>query len=204
PGVPSWPPREQRPGGHRRARWERVPAEATVRGMTPTTPPTTSPRAGLTVAGTVAVLIAAVLIIAGVFALYGDSRKDDDGYLSTGTKRFSTATRALESERLDIEIDGKAWIAGVEDLGDLRVEVAPAGGEPVFAGIGPERDVDRYLRGVGRTVLKDIDSSPCSARPVEHRGGRVPAPPAQQDFWAASTVGSGPQALHWTPGVGDW
>jgi len=172
--------------------------------MTPTTPPTTSPRAGLTVAGTVAVLIAAVLIVAGVFALYGDSRKDDDGYLSTGTKRFSTANRALESERLDVEIDGKAWIAGVEDLGDLRVEVAAAGGEPVFAGIGPERDVDRYLRGVGRTVLKDIDSSPFSARPVEHPGGRVPAPPAQQDFWAASTVGSGPQALHWTPGVGDW
>lgn len=175
-----------------------------MRGMTPSNPSTTSPRAGLAVAGTVAVVLAAVLIIAGVFALYGNSRKGEDGYLSTGTKRFSTTTRALESERLDVDIDGKAWLAGVEDLGDTRLKVAPAGGEPVFAGVGRERDVERYLRGVGHTTLTDIDSSPFSARHVEHPGARVPAPPAQQGFWAASTAGAGPQTLHWTPDVGDW
>lgn len=172
--------------------------------MNPIAPSTPAPRAGRIVAGTLAALVAALLIVAGAFALYGDSKKGDDGYLSTRTERFTTATHALESERIDVDIDGKSWIAGVEDLGDARLKVTPAGGEPVFAGIGPKRDIDRYLRGVGHTVLRDIDSSPFSARHAEHHGARAPAPPAEQDFWAASIVGSGPQSLHWTPDVGDW
>jgi hypothetical protein len=172
--------------------------------MTAPPPAPTTPRTGYTVAGTVTVLIAAVLIAAGAFALWGESKKDADGYLSTGTERFTTATRALQSERLDVEIDSKHWIAGVEDLGDARLRVAPAGGRPVFAGIARERDVEAYLRGVEHTVLEDIDSAPFRARHVEHGGARAPAPPAEQGFWAASTQGSGPQTLHWTPDAGDW
>ena len=166
----------------------------------------TPPRTGHLVAGSVSVLIAAVLIAAGTLALWGDSKKGADGYLSTGTERFTTATHALQSERVDVEVDGKDWIAGVEDLGDTRLKIAPAGGEPVFAGIGPERDVKAYLRGVEHTVLKDIDSSPFSARHVEvdPTRSRAPARPSEQDFWAASTEGSGPQTLHWTPDAGDW
>jgi hypothetical protein len=156
------------------------------------------------VAGTISVLIAAVLIAAGAFALWGDSKKDADGYLSTGTEQFTTTTRALESERLDIEIDSKHWIAGVEDLGDTRLEVAPAGGKAVFAGIGPEREVKAYLRGVEHTVLEDIDSSPFSANHVKHGGARTPARPSEQGFWAAATEGTGSQTLHWTPEAGDW
>ena len=49
------------------------------------------PRTGHLVAGSVGVLIAAVLIAAGAFALWGDSKKGADGYLSTGTERFITA-----------------------------------------------------------------------------------------------------------------
>jgi len=174
--------------------------------MNPIAPSTPVPRTGRIVAGTVAALVAAVLIAAAAFALYGDSKKGDDGYLSTGTERFTTATHALESERIDVGIDGKSWIAGVEDLGDARLKVAGAGGEPVFAGIGHKRDIDRYLREVSHTVLRDIDSSPFSARHVEIDPAhpRAPGPPAGQGFWAASTVGSGPQTLHWTPDVGDW
>jgi hypothetical protein len=162
------------------------------------------PRTGHVVAGSVAALIAVVLIVAGAFALWGESRKDADGYLSTGTERFTTTSRALASERLDVEVDDKSWIAGVEDLGDTRLRVASANGEPVFAGIAAQRDVAAYLRGVEHTVVADIDSSPFSARHRERQGTREPAPPAEQDFWAASVQGSGPQTLHWTPGVGDW
>ena len=92
-------------------------------------PPTPAPRAGYLVAGTVSVVVAAVLIVAGAFALWGESKKDADGYLSTGTERFTTTSRALASERLDVEIDGKHWLAGVEDLGDTRLKVAPAVGQ---------------------------------------------------------------------------
>jgi hypothetical protein len=162
------------------------------------------PRTGVIVAGATAAVIAVVLIAAGAFALWGDSQKDADGYLSTGTERFTTSTRALASERLDVEIDDKHWVAGVEDLGDTRLKVAAANGETVFAGIAPQRDVSAYLRGVEHTVVADIDSSPFSARHRERDGARVPAPPAEQDFWAASVQGAGPQTLHWTPDAGDW
>ena len=162
------------------------------------------PRTGLIVAGSVAALIAAVLIAAGALALWGESKKDADGYLSTGTERFTTTTRALASERLDIEIDDKHWIAGIEDLGDSRLKVTSANGEPVFAGIAPKQDVDAYLRGVEHTVVADIDTAPFSARHRERDGERAPAPPAEQDFWAASVQGSGTQSLRWTPDNGDW
>jgi hypothetical protein len=173
--------------------------------MTETSPPPTSAaRPGPIVAGSIAALVAAVLIIAGAFALYGDSKKGADGYLSTGTERFSTPARALASERLDVEIDDKHWIAGVEDLGDTRLKVASASDEPVFAGVALQRDVQRYLRDVEHTVVEDIDSSPFSARHRDRHGARAPAPPAEQDFWAASVQGTGSQTLRWTPDVGDW
>jgi hypothetical protein len=161
-------------------------------------------RTGLVVGGSIAAIVAVVLIAAGALALWGESKKDADGYLSTGTERFTTAGRALASERLDIEIDDKHWLAGVEDVGDTRLKVASANGEPVFAGVAPQRDVAAYLRGVEHTVVTDIDSSPFSARHRERDGARAPAPPAEQDFWAASVEGAGPQTLRWTPDTGDW
>ena len=167
-------------------------------------PPTTSPRAGYVVAGTVSVVIAAVLLIAGALALHGESAKDADGYLSTGTERFTTTGRALASGRLDVEIDGKHWLAGVEDLGDTRLKVHSPSGEPVFAGVGKTDDVKAYLDGVEHTVVEDFETSPFSARHREHHGARAPAPPAEQDFWAADVQGSGPQTLRWRPDAGDW
>ena len=172
--------------------------------MTDTSPSPTTPRVGHVVAGSVSALIAIVLIAAGAFALWGESKKGADGYLSTGTERFTTEGRALASERIDIEVDGKQWLAGVEDLGDTRLKITAADGEAVYAGIAPERDVTAYLRGVEHTTVEDIDSSPFSARHREHPGARAPAPPAEQDIWAASVQGTGEQTLHWTPDAGDW
>jgi hypothetical protein len=164
----------------------------------------THPRVGPIVAGSILAMVALVLIAAGGFALWGESKKGADGYLSTGTERFGTSARALASERLDVDIDSKDWLAGVEDLGDTRLKVASASGERVFAGVAPTRDVTAYLRGVEHTVIADVDSSPFSARHREHHGARAPAPPAEQDLWAAKAEGSGPLELRWTPEPGDW
>jgi hypothetical protein len=172
--------------------------------MTQNPPPPAGPRTGPTVVGVVAVVLAAIQIAAGALALWGDSKKGPDGYLSTGTERFTTPSRALASARLDIELDDKHWIAGVEDLGDTRLEVTSAGDKPVFAGIAPQRDVRAYLAGVEHTLVTDIDSSPFTARHRERHGSRAPAPPAEQDIWAASVQGTGTQTLHWTPDAGDW
>lgn len=172
--------------------------------MTDHSPHPPGTRTAPTVVGVVAVVLAAILVAAGALALWGESKKGADGYLSTGTERFTTPSRALASERLDVEVDDKHWIAGVEDLGDSRLEVTPAGDRPVFAGIAPERDVQAYLAGVDHTLVTDIDSSPFTARHRERHGSRTPAPPAEQDIWAASVQGTGTQTLHWTPDEGDW
>ncbi len=98
------------------------------------------PRLGPVIAGSVTALVALLLIVAGAVALWGDSKKDADGYLSTGTERFSTSTRALVSERIDLDIDSKDWLAGVDDLGKTRMKVASASSERVFAGVAPTGD----------------------------------------------------------------
>jgi hypothetical protein len=175
--------------------------DGTLDGMTDTS---STPRPGYIVAGAVSALLALVLIAAGALALWGESEKGDDGYLSTGTERFTTTGRALASERLDVDLDGKDWIAGVEDLGDTRLDVASADGKAVFAGIAPRRDVAEYLRGVEHTTVEDIDTSPFRARRRAHHGTRVPGAPADQDIWAASVQGAGEQTLRWTPDDGDW
>jgi hypothetical protein len=69
------------------------------------------------VAGGVAAVLAVGLIAAGAVLLWGDSKKDEHGYLSTGKQRYAASTYALASDNLDVNLDGAGWIT---DRGDLR------------------------------------------------------------------------------------
>jgi hypothetical protein len=162
------------------------------------------PRIAFVVAGALAGIVAVCLLAAGVGALWGDGQKDEDGYLSTGSHRFAATTQALVTESLDIDLDGKDWLVGIEDLGDTRLTVRPESAEPVFVGVARTSDVTSYLRDVERTLVTDIESGPFTARHRDRPGDRAPAPPAEQRFWVASTQGAGPQTLTWSPTGGDW
>jgi hypothetical protein len=163
-------------------------------------------RIALIVTGAITGLLAAGLLAVGGAALWGESEKDGDGYLAADGHRFAASTHALASESLDIDLDGAGWLMDREDVGDVRLEVAPHGDEPVFVGIGPTDQVSRYLSGVAHTSVSDVDSWPFEASYDESRvaGDRKPAPPGEQRIWAASVQGAGTQTLKWDVEDGDW
>jgi hypothetical protein len=149
-------------------------------------------------------LIAAVLLAVGAFALWGDSHKDSDGFLSTSTERFTTDTRALASDNLDFDLDGAESVLGGGGLGTLRLDVAPRDGEPVFVGVARTSEVSAYLDEVAHSTVTDVDVAPFRASYDRHDGARRPAPPAKSDIWAESAQGSGSQTLTWKVKDGDW
>ena len=163
-------------------------------------------RIALIVTGAVTGLVAAGLLAVGAAALYGESEKDGDGYLSTDGHHFAAGTHALASESLDVDLDGAGWLMDREDVGDVRVEVEPRSGEDVFVGIAPTDQVSRYLGGVAHTSVGDVDSWPFDADYDEHAvaGERRPAPPGEQRIWAASDQGPGTRTLEWDVADGDW
>jgi hypothetical protein len=163
-------------------------------------------RIAFIVTGAITGLLAAGLLAVGGVALWGDSEKDADGYLSTDSHDFAASTHALASESLDVDLDGAEWLMDSEDSGDVRLEVAPQGDEPVFVGIAPTDQVSRYLSGVAHTSVSDVDSWPFEASYDERSvaGDRNPARPGAQPIWAASAQGAGTQTLEWDVEDGDW
>ena len=156
------------------------------------------------VAGGVAAILAVGLIAAGAVLLWGDSKKDDHGYLSTGKDRYAASTYALASDNLDVNLDGAGWIMDRGDLGKVRLAVESSAGKPVFVGIARTSDVSDYLRSPSYTSVTDVDYSPFRASYRDHGGDRRPALPAEQAFWAASAHGSGTQTVAWDVQDGDW
>jgi hypothetical protein len=171
---------------------------------------TTGPPARRSNGGRIAAIIASGmlglfafgLLAAGGLALWGDSQKDEHGYISTDNDRFATSTRALTTENLDL--DGLGEVVGSDSFGKVRLEVASNDDKPVFVGVARTSDVSDYLRGSAHTIVTDVDYSPFQADYSERTGERQLAPPAGERFWAASAQGSGAQALTWDVEDGDW
>ena len=168
------------------------------------TKPSRGARIGLLAGATVAGLLAVGALALGGLALWGDSQKDEDGYLSTTGHRFEADTRALTSESLDIDLDEAEWLLDADEFGEVRLEVSPETDKPVFVGIAPTGDVDAYLRQVAHTTVTDVDWSPFEADYDPQGGERRPTAPAGQGFWEASAHGSGTQSLNWEVEDGDW
>jgi hypothetical protein len=173
-------------------------------------PPTPPPGAGKTgwtagrvvavVLGSIAALVAIAFLLGGA-ALIGAhaSARDSDGYYTTGTERLATGTYALTAENIDLGSDA-ADVVPKDVLGRVRIRAERPGGRPVFVGIGPEREVDAYLRGVAHAEVDDLD-------PPRYRisgGGAPRRSPSAERFWVASTEGSGRQAVSWEVEGGQW
>jgi hypothetical protein len=161
---------------------------------------------------TAAIVVASVLGVlslatgaAGAVSLWGDSQRDDQGYFSTATHRYTASTSALTTEEIGVDGDIPDWLAGDDDsYGDLRLQVAAGDGGPVFAGIARTADVERYLAGASHTEVTDIDTDPFEAEYADHAGAGRPGAPAGEDIWVASTQGPGQQTLDWQVRDGSW
>jgi hypothetical protein len=149
-------------------------------------------------------LFAFGLLAAGGLALWGDSQKDEHGYISTGTDRFATSSGALTTENLDLDLDGLGDVVGSDSFGRVRLEVASNDDKPVFVGVARTSDVNDYLRGSAHTIVTDVDYSPFRADYSDRTGERQLSPPAGKRFWAASAHGAGAQTLTWDVEDGDW
>ncbi len=152
-------------------------------------------------AGTLVGLIGLALLAAGVAGLWAHgSLRDDDGYFTSDTERFATPLRAIASEDLDVaDVPG-----GSDRWASLRIRAERPDGRPVFLGVGPQAQVDRFLAGVPHTVITDLDLDPFRATYAPRPGRRAPAPPGGEAFWAAQASGPGEQTLTWDVEGGDW
>jgi Domain of unknown function (DUF4389) len=161
----------------------------------------TGGRIALVVVGTIAGLLALVLLVGGCALVTVDqTQRDDDGFLMSPTEDFSTPTYAIVSESADLDAEG---VESALDTFLGTVRIRSESDRPVFVGIGPADDVTRYLGGVERDEVDDLDSS---GDPEYSRrsGGAPTAPPGDETFWVASTEGAGERTLDWEPEDGDW
>ncbi len=145
-------------------------------------------------------LIGLALLIGGIAVMVAYAfGRDDDGYFNTDRKQLESPTYAITAEDIDLGADEVDWAPnGI--LGKVRVQVD--GKRPVFVGIGPDADVDRYLGAVAHDELVDFHGHTPELDP--HRGRGRPKPPGKQGFWVAQSEGSGERAVTWDAEFGRW
>jgi CAAX protease family protein len=151
--------------------------------------------------GTLLVLVSLALLGAGGTALWADRTQRDGGYVTTGVQEFSTGGSALATVSTELGSAGIGWLYAPALLDEVRIRVTPTSpGSALFVGIGPSTEVDRYLAGVGHTVITEFWKEKTEAV----AGGPPGSAPATQDFWVASDTGPGARTLEWKPTDGSW
>ena len=149
-------------------------------------------------------LVALGFLAGGGLLTWAESKKDEQGYLSTATERFNTATPALVTENLDLGLDGAESLVDDDLYGGVRIRAESNDGKPVFVGVARSRDVSRYLHGTAHDVITDVESSPFRVDYRTSAGGRAASAPGKQRIWAATAQGDGVQALDWDVKEGNW
>lgn len=161
-------------------------------------------RVATLVTGLVGGLVALAMVLSGGVALTADRVvRDEAGFLSTGPVTVTGDGYALTSEPIKVDIAPGDDEVVAALLGDVRVQATgtdPA--VPVFVGVGPTVEVDRYLSGVARDRVTGIDGG--TAESVELPGTVTPGDPSAQTFWVERSNGPGEQAVVWTPRSGNW
>jgi hypothetical protein len=189
---------------------EGLPPEQKTEGQAKALPPPTvaarpsrwtGGRITALVIGALLVLLSLPLLGGGGTALWADRTQRDAGYATTDVHEFSTSGSALATVPTELGSAGVGWLYSPALMDKVRIRATPTSSTgPLFIGIGPSGDVDRYLAGVNHTVVTEFfgDKTELVA------GGQPASPPGTQSFWAASVTGSGPQTLVWDPADGSW
>lgn len=149
--------------------------------------------------GSLAALVAVVLLALGGLGVWALTQRDDDGYFTTHTHSLSTGTFALSTSSIDLG-GAPGWFA--DGAGTVRISASSA--QPIFLGIGKADDVAGYLARVSHTQITDFDADPFKVSSHIVPGTAPPAPPARQGLWHAQASGSGTQTLSWKIESGKW
>jgi len=153
------------------------------------------------VLGAVLLLVALALVVGSTVALVWWGTQRTDGYLTSGTVRFTSAGYAVTSDRIELAGTGRELD---RLLGTVRIRATSSQPDQgVFVGIAPADSVDGYLTGVAHsTVHRFQDRGRVSYHQVA--GGSPPAPPVGRAFWAVSAAGPGTQTVTWKARSGTW
>jgi hypothetical protein len=161
----------------------------------------TAGRIAALVIGALLVLLSLALLGAGGTALWADRTQRDGGYVTTGVHEFSTSGSALATVSTELGSAGFGWLYSPSLLDKIRIRVTPElPGPPLFVGIGPSGDVDRYLAGVNHTLISEFFDDKVEVV----AGGSLGSPPGAQGFWVAKATGPGAKTLRWDPTDGSW
>jgi hypothetical protein len=161
----------------------------------------TAGRIAALVVGALLVVLSLPLLGGGGTALWADRTQRDAGYATTDVHEFSTTGSALATVSTELGSAGVGWLYAPTLLGEVRIRVTPTEPDgPLFVGIGPSTDVDRYLAGVDHTVITEFWGDETESL----EGGAPASPPGAQEFWVASATGSGAQTLTWDSEDGSW
>lgn len=157
----------------------------------------TGPRIAILIIGSVLALVSLALLGFGGAATWLQTHRSG-GYVDSGSQNLATAGYALASERVDLG-NGRSGL-----IGTLRVRATPQQtARPVFVGIAPADQVDRYLAGVQYTSVDNVFTLG-SGQNVTHNGGAPTTPPALARIWTVQSSGLGTQTVVWPAKSGQW
>jgi len=156
--------------------------------VTTPTPTTREPSSGRLVAASLVGILALLLLAVGGAGLWARA-SSDGGYVSTGTHPYQTGGRAIVSDAMDVD-ELPSWLVA-------KLRVKATSDKPLFVGVAPRADVDRYLAGVRHSTVEDVNFGPFEVDYSSQPGTRTPNRPAQQTFWINSSTGAGQQSVAW-------
>jgi hypothetical protein len=165
--------------------------------------------------GRIALIVIGALLIVPALALGAigsalvwahATQRDADGFFTSDGGRLETVARAITSDEIDLGVrpGGRERRLDLGDLATVRLTVDPQTEAPVFVGIGPADEVDRYLEGVAHAEITDIDTDPFRVTYDFVEGDAPAVAPRDEGFWVAVAEGSGAQTLEWELESGEW
>lgn len=159
----------------------------------------------LVIVGVLLAVLGGTMLFGGGVGLWAHQQRDADGFFTADSERFTTDAFALSAPSLDVNVTGPDVFQAENLLGDVRIRMTSRhAGAPLFIGVGPTADVARYLAGVGKDEVSDIDVDPFKVTYSSRPGGAPASSPAAQSFWVTSDTGVGPRTLTWDVASGDW
>jgi hypothetical protein len=165
----------------------------------------TAGRILLVVFGAIAAFSGLALCAGGGVLLWAHgTQRDADGFYATSTERFTTETYALTSN-VDLgQAPGEHDWTLAHPVGTVRIRATGSESEPIFVGIAPQADVDRWLAGVSHAHVSGANFGPFRSHQSALAGDHAPTVPTAQSIWAASAVGPGTQTVLWPSEGGRW
>ena len=155
---------------------------------------------GLRIGGWILVGLGGLLVLVAVaLVVVHLTQRGKDGYYTSSTAQVVAPGYAVTTEGLDIS-DLPSVASDV--VGRVRVSARSSNGQALFVGIAPQTAVNRYLAGVARSEVTDVNGNTVK---YKTHAGRAPAgTPGRESFWQSAQSGSGQVTATWKVQEGNW